>query len=285
MGDAISYFSIIGGIENKIEINYFDNIDYFLENYFVENFTLFEDLIYPSYILETPYRELLVAIARGDGKYFSSIRKAKLSDSVGEAIIEELISKNILYKELSREPPLKIHPKQKLRKDERFYKIQDKLRFKLPFFRFWFGFVISFRKDLIEKRANRFLENFLKHNERLYSLFFEQLCNLIAVENIFKKEKIISRGSYWNIYTEFDILLLDKNKNLFLGECKYKDRKVCKNELSKLKEKAIYSNINAHKYIIFSKSGFSNELLQLKDKNLMLFDLEDLKKEIYLETL
>jgi hypothetical protein len=63
-----------------------------------------------------------------------------------------------------------------------------------------------------------------------------------------------------------------------LGECKYKERKVCKNELSKLKAKAEQSGINVDTYALFSKSGFSNELLQTQDEDLLLFSLDDLER-------
>jgi len=244
---------------------------------FVENFTNFQDLVSPSYLIETPYRELLVAVARGDGKLYSVLRKAKLSGSAGERVIDELVSLGILKVEHSRESPLRIHPKHKLPKDQRAYRIQDKLRFTQPFMRFWFGFVTYYRKDLALGKSEKFLENFEKHYERLRSLVYEQLCNDLLVDYYKNKETIISSGSYWNIYSEFDILAVTKSKKLILGECKYKDRTVCKNELTKLKQKAAESGMKVDVYALFSKSGFSKELLGLQDKKLLLFDLNDLK--------
>ncbi|HHO65228.1 MAG TPA: hypothetical protein ENJ71_01770, partial [Epsilonproteobacteria bacterium] len=91
------------------------------------------------------------------------------------------------------------------------------------------------------------------------------------------KSPLLSSGSYWDQYSEFDILAVTRDKKLILGECKYKDRKICKNELNKLKDKALQSGIPVDLYALFSKSGFSNELLGMKDKNLLLFDLNDLK--------
>lgn len=72
--------------------------------------------------------------------------------------------------------------------------------------------------------------------------------------------------------------LSQKVKKIILGECKYKDRTVCKNELTKLKMKAAESGIKVDVYALFSKSGFSKELLGMKNENLLLFDLNDLKK-------
>jgi len=248
-----------------------------VESNFVDNFTKFQTLVSPSYLLETPYREVLVAVARGDGKLYSVIRKAKLSESAGERIVDELISLDILKVEYSRESPLRTHPKHKLPKVQRAYRIQDKLRFTKPFMRFWFGFVTYFRKELVLGGGEKFLENFEQHYERLRSLVYEQLCDDLLLKHYENIEPIISSGSYWNVYSEFDILAVTKSKKTILGECKYKDRTVCKNELTKLKQKAAESGMKIDVYALFSKSGFSKELLGMQSDSLLLFDLNDLK--------
>jgi len=246
-----------------------------IESNFINNFIKFQNLLSPSYLLEAPYSELLAAVARGDGKLYSALRKAKLSESAGEKIVKELISLDILKVEHSRESPLRMHPKHKLPKEQRAYRIQDKLRFTQPFMRFWFGFVTYFRKELALGGGEKFLENFEQHYERLRSLVYEQLCNDLLLKVY--DEPIISSGSYWNVYSEFDILAVTKSKKLILGECKYKDRTVCKNELTKLKQKAAESGMKVDVYALFSKSGFSKELLGLQDEKLLLFELNDLK--------
>ncbi len=248
-----------------------------VESNFVEHFTKFQTLVTPSYLLESPYRELLFAIAHGDGKLYSVLRKAKLSEATGEKIVDELVSLDILKVETSREAPLRVHPKHKLPRDQRSYRIQDKLRFVQPFMRFWFGFVDYYSDELALGQGEKFLENFEKHYERLRSLVYEQLSNDLFLHYYEGKEKILSSGSYWNIYSEFDILAVTKSKKIILGECKYKDRTVCKNELTKLKQKAAESGIKVDTYALFSKSGFSKELLGMQNEKLLLFDLNDLK--------
>ncbi len=245
---------------------------------FVEQFATFEQMISPSYLLESPYREILTAAARGDGKYYSVLRKARMSESVGEGIMDELVSLGVLRIEPSREQPLKTHPKHKLKKELRSYRIQDKLRFVQPFMRFWFGFVSPFSQMLIEGRGESFLENFTNHYERLRTLVYEQLCDAFLVDYFADTTPLLSHGSYWNQYSEFDILAVTSEKKLVLGECKYKERKVCRNELNKLKAKALQSGIKADIYALFSKDGFSNELLGMEDDNLLLFDLTDLQR-------
>jgi hypothetical protein len=275
---AVEYFSILGGIEEHIELDYFESVSAMVEANFVKNFSSFEQMVTPSYLLETPYRELLTVVARGDGKYYSVLRKAKLSEGVGERIVSELVELGILRVELSREQPLKTHPKHKLKKELRHYRIQDKLRFVNPFLRFWFGFVSYYRNALIQGKSDAFMTNFHNHYERLRTLVFEQLCNDLLIDYFSQTTPLLSHGSYWNQHSEFDILAVTSDKKLVLGECKYKDRKVCKNELNKLKAKALQSGIKVDIYALFSKDGFSNELLGMRDENLLLFDLNDLQR-------
>lgn len=274
---AVEYFSILGGIGKNIELDYFDDVFSMVESNFIQNFSKFQSLVSPSYLLESPYREILIAVARGDGKRYSVLRKAKLSETLGEEIVQELVNLKVLKVEASRESPLRMHPKHKLKKEQRSYRVQDKLRFVQPFMRFWFGFVIYYKKDLLLGQGDAFLENFEKHYERLRSLVYEQLCDALLTQHYEDKNPLISRGSFWNIHSEFDILAVTKDKKIILGECKYKDRKVCKNELTKLKAKALESGIKVAVYALFSKSGFSNELLQTQDETLLLFDLNDLE--------
>lgn len=273
MEQAVEYFSILGGIGENIELDYFDDVHSMVRSNFVDNFSKFQALVTPSYLLETPYREVLMAVARGDGKFYSVLRKAKLSEALGEKIIQELVTLEVLRVEPSRESPLRIHPKHKLKKELRTYRVQDKLRFVKPFMRFWFGFVSYYKKELLAGKGDAFLDNFEKNYERLRTLVYEQLCDDLLVEHYRMKDPIISSGSYWDIHSEFDILAVTGSKKVILGECKYKDRKVCKNELTKLKAKAEESGLRVDIYALFSKSGFSNELLHLQDDRLLLFDL------------
>jgi len=275
---AIEYFSILGGVEESIELDYFDDAFSMVESNFVQNFSKFQTLVSPSYLLETPYWEVLMSVARGDGKFYTVLKKARLSEGVGEKIIQELISLNVLWLECSRESPLRVHPKHKLKKELRSYRIQDKLRFVDPFMRFWFGFVTYYKKELVQGDGSAFLENFQKNYERLRSLVYEQLCDALLVKHYESSTPLLSSGSYWNQHSEFDILAITSDKKLILGECKYKDRKVCKNELTKLKAKALQSGMKVDVYALFSKSGFSNELMQTKEENVLLFDLNDLKR-------
>jgi hypothetical protein len=273
---AIELFAVFGGVERDIELDFLDDFELLIRFSFIDRYQELSNLISPSYLLEEPYRYILISIARGDGRLSNVFRKARIGDALGLRIVQELVELGIVKLEKSREAPLKKYPNQKLERSLRSYKIESKIRFRLPFYRFWFGFVEPYSKELSEKKSQRFFENFQQHFSRLNSLVFEQLSNELLNQHY--NNRLLSMGSYWDVKSEFDILAKTTTGERIVGECKYKNRRVCKSELTKLKQKADISSLKADTYALFSKSGFSNELLNRKDKNLLLFELKDFRK-------
>ncbi len=269
------YFALYGGIEEQIDLNLFEDVSLSIEINCVQQFSQTEALITPSYLLESPYRDILIAIARGDGRLSNIYRRARVGESAGREIIDTMVSLGIVSLELSRQAPLRVHPKHLLKKNLRSYRIEPKVRFVKPFYCFWFGFVAPFRDALFAGDSLQFTQNFEQHKERTYSLVFEQLSTALLNQFFQKKDPIVSQGSFWDHHSEFDLLAITKNQKIILGECKYTSRKVTKKELTKLKEKALHSGIRVNTYALFSKSGFSKELMGIKSKELLLFTLED----------
>jgi hypothetical protein len=268
---AIEYFSIFGAIEVPLEFDYFANLFESIQNLVENDFEKLESSISPEYILKSPYREILIAAARGDGRVYALLKKAKISETLGEKIIEELVLLGVIYQEHSREY---IHDA------KRGYRVQSKVRFVKPFYRFWFGFIEPYRNAIGESNVNAFMEYFQKGYERLRSLVFEQLSNEILEEHFSKHDPIISHGSYWDKDNEFDIISITKSGKVIFGECKYKNRKVCKNELTKLIVKSQMLQLKPDIFVLFSKQGFSNELTNNPPKDVMLFNLEDIQQKI-----
>jgi len=271
----IEYFSFYGGAEDRLDLNFFEEIEISMDSQFVQNISEMEQLILPSYLLESPYSKLLTAVARGDGKLNNVLHRAHIGDGLGKDIIADLVELGILSVEESRESPLRTYPKQAIKKNLRSYRIQPKIRFAKPFYRFWFGFVEPYRKNLASRIGDGFMENFYQHRDKAISLVFEQLSNLLLEQHFSPKDPLLSKGSFWDRHSEFDILSVTRSKKVILGECKYTSRTVCRNELTKLQDKAKSSGIRVDYFALFSKSGFSNELLGDKSKELLLFSLDD----------
>lgn len=262
-------------MEEALELDFFDDLESIIRFNFVEKYKVLNGFISPSYLIEEPYRWLLVSIARGDGRLSNVFRKARVGDALGLRLLNELKELGIIAFEESREAPLKKYPNQKLEKSLRSYKIEPKVYFKKPFHRFWFGFVEPYHKELNAGDSKRFFENFEKHFSRLHSFVFEQLSQELL--NLHYKNQLTLNGNYWDKYSEFDIWATHKDGRQILGECKYTSRHVCKNELRKLRAKAETSELEIDVFALFSKRGFSNELKNSIDKDLLLFELEDFR--------
>ena len=276
MEQAIELFAVFGGVEEALELDFFDDLDSIIRFNFIEHYKVMNELISPSYLIEEPYRYLLVSIARGDGRLSNVFRKARVGESLGLRLVNELVELNIIELEDSREPALKEYSNQKLEKSLRNYKIEPKIRFKKPFHRFWFGFVEPYHKDLNREDSKRFYENFEQHFSRLHSFVFEQLSQELL--NTYYGNQLVVNGNYWDKHSEFDIWATHKDGTTILGECKYTNRHICKSEFRKLRNKAEISGLKVDIFALFSKSGFSNELKNCTAKNLLLFELEDFKK-------
>ncbi|MBN2824415.1 MAG: hypothetical protein JXQ76_03745 [Campylobacterales bacterium] len=272
------YFALFGGVEESLTLDPALSIEENIDNNIFKNFAVFDALVAPTYIKKVPFRSFLISTSRSDGKIYNIFKRARVNEAIGKEIIAQLLELDIITIIESREAPLKTYPKQKIKKALKGYKIQPKIRFREPFYNFWFGFVEPFRSEITNGNYERFFEYFAKHSIRATSLVYEQLSNALIAQEFDTR----SSGNYWDKESEFDILALSDDKKLILGECKYKNKKICKSELSKLEYKAALSKLTPDIWVLFSKNGFSNELLKSKNDNLRLYDLNDFKQFLHI---
>ena len=136
MEQAIEYFSLYGGVDARLALDLFEDIMLSSEIHFVQQFALTERVLEPSYVSETPYREILTAVARGDGRLSNVYRRAKIGEGAGGEIVDTLVGLGMLSLEHSRQAPLRSHPKHSLKKHLRHYRIEPKVRFSKPFIAF-----------------------------------------------------------------------------------------------------------------------------------------------------
>lgn len=223
--------------------------------------------------IQDPY--FLSTLATGDRKIESAIRKSFVQERSGYKSLEALLDKNLIQTELSREKPIQKHPKQKLKRELRRYRIQNKVRFNKPFLRFWYRYIYPHSEEIQAKDFANIIDFIMHDLENFVSLTFEDLCNELLKEHF---PEAITSGSYWDRKVEIDILLELPQDRVIVGECKWKNSKICKKTLTSLQKKAKIAGFNPKYYALFSKSSFSNELLKSKDPSLLLFDLEDFKE-------
>jgi len=212
----------------------------------------------------------LIKLARSDRKKFS-VNKI-LPQSMTNMVYAKLFSKDFLVLEKSQEKPRVKNKRQILKKSERAYKIEDKIHFNSHFSRFWFRFIEPNLSLLKEGRSEEILELIRREFDEYASLGFELLSGELMAKKLGFNGILLS--SFWSKNIELD-MLFSINGKIIVGEAKYKERKICKNVLNLVLHKCERLGIKPDIIALFSKSGFSNELLGLKDERLRLYEIKD----------
>jgi len=259
--EFMRYYAIVGGMpayllqmdnEKSPEENIMEKIFSSTEFLFNEvEFTLKEELREPK-----NYLAILRAISWGKRKF-------------GEIVNETGLGKNVLTKYLNvlerlrlieKEVPATESNQHKSRKG--LYRVTDN------FFRFWFQFVYPYKSELQIGRKQEILERYQQCSSSLEAVVYEKVC----CELIFDFEKQLFRieraGRWWEKEKEIDLVgVSKKEKKIVFGECKWSTKLVGTNIFMELKKKASAVQWERGKreefYILFSKSGFTPDMLKL----------------------
>jgi hypothetical protein len=278
MEQCIDLFAIFGGLDDPINTD--EDVETLIIKHILEPFEKHQKHIFEPLGDDLLYSKLLHAISIGDRRLDSAYRRARIGKERGREAFEFLHRIGYLSIEHSREVPLlKIHPKQRFKKEIERHKISHKLRFQSPFLRFWFAFVEPFSKSIHEHNYAPMMEHFHTHHNEFVGFIFEELCGLFIHEilSLRFEDTVVDSGSYWDREVEIDLLSETARGELWIGECKWTNHKLNKKELHKLEEKWTKLSLSPDKILLFSKRGFSNELLTLKERRLYLYSAEDLE--------
>lgn len=254
------FYSIFDEFEFDLKLSLYENI---LNIFILKAFDILASLNLDENALKA-----LSVLSKNDRKRYSINKSIPHFQALG--LINKLLEKNILILEKSQEKPIIKNKRQKVKKELRSYNIQDKVVFKNQGLRFFFYFIYPKLNLIAMKKYNELIELIQENLEKYQSFTFELLCK----EFLEKKLKVDQVYSFWNYYHEID-LYYHENNFCVLGEVKFKERKICKNVLNILKSKAKQLQIQPNLYVLFSKSGFSKELILNKERNLLLYTLED----------
>ena len=275
----INYFSVFGGLGWNIDID--APLEELIQSQILDNFDLLNNQITELTSNEPQYLKLLTNLARGDRRIFSAFNKSGLSNMSGGLSLKHLQEVGVLEAEYSREePPLK--DGNKLKREISRHRISNKMRFTSPFLRFWFYFISPMKKEIELGNYEKVIENFRQHHQAFVGYTFEELSNELLKFKL-SSCTFIESGSYWDRHVEIDLMATTLDEKLIIGECKWKNHKLNKKELNKLNEKCEKVDFNPDIIMLFTKRGFSKELLSIQDKKLRLYtceDFEDLLKNI-----
>lgn len=277
MEGCISLFAVFGGLECDLDTDV--PVDALVERHILASFEEHRTALFAPLEGEELYVRLLRAIAVGDRRHHSAYRRARIGKEKGGEAFSYLRHIGYLTLERSREtPPVRVHPKQKFKREVERHRISHKLRFATPFIRFWFAFVEPFADSIRHGNFGPFMEHFHRHYNAFVGFTFEELCGLYIREILAERfdSDILDSGSYWDRDVEIDLLCDTYSGETWVGECKWTNHKVNKKELRHLEDKCSRLNLVPDKIFLFTKRGFSNELTHLKDPRLYLFSAEDL---------
>lgn len=160
-------------------------------------------------------------------------------------------------------------------------------------FQFWYRFVPN-GIDLIELGRGEIYYNVIvrPHLSDYMGSVFEDMCRYYTlyegVNGIFAGSLITQVGTWWGTNpskkeeTDIDVVGLDKiGKTAVLGECKFKNEVIDKSVFMALKERngLIDHRYRTIQYLLFSKSGFSDWILEhKKEEQIYPITLEDMYK-------
>ena len=255
--------------EFDLKHSYYDVFEA-IEAEILNNFLVLMPKFYFESDTNDAIKSALIKLARSDRKKFN-VNKI-LPQSLASKVYAKLFEKNFLLLEKSREVLPKRSINQMLKKEERGYKVEDKIHFNSHFSRFWFRFIEPNLSLLKEGRSEEILELIRREFDEYASLGFELLSGELMAKKLGFDGILLS--SFWSKNIELD-MLFSINGKIIVGEAKYKERKICKNVLNLVLHKCERLGIKPDIVALFSKSGFSKELLGLKDERLRLYEIKD----------
>lgn len=273
METQITYFSIFGGLGWDIDTSY--SVRDLVTSLILENYELLNEKMDELTMGDPINKRLLRALAVGDRRIFSAFKRAGLNNGNGGNALNFLEDMGLIQMEYSRERhPRQQNPNAKLKRKDARHRISHKVLFTHPFVRFWFYFIAPHKKEIQAKEYSLLLDNIDEKLNSYTSLVFEELSEILLNYNL-REAQIISSGSYWDANIEIDILTITQDDKIYVSECKWTNHKVNKNELRKLNDKCLKLKIIPTQIILFSKRGFSKELLQMRGPSLALYSCID----------
>ena len=260
----IEFYSVTGGVPKYIELFEQGNDIYeaIEKNILRPSGFLYDE---PDFLLQREvsdvgsYYSIIKTIAAGNHKLGKIAGSLEVKQTGITNYLKTLMDLDII----KREVPVTEKNPEKSKKG--LYKIKDN------FLLFWFKFIFPYRgmiesghkERVMERIRNNFIDNHV-------SYIYEDIC-LEMLWDLNEQDVLPfhfdNAGRWWDNENEIDIVGLDNDgKNIIFGECKYHRQPVGSEVLSELRRKAYEvkrdNDCRNEAYILFSESGFTQELIQ-----------------------
>ncbi|MBM3303636.1 MAG: ATP-binding protein [Candidatus Aenigmarchaeota archaeon] len=265
--DALKAYFILGGIPRYMEeFDPSDSIETNIRRKIIDKTSFLYNepvnLLFEEFRDFTPYTSILLAISEGRTKFneisdYSRISGNKLPKYLGVLERVKIIGKDI--------PVTERRTKSKTTR----YFINDN------FYRFWFRFIFR-NKSRVEQGMNAEVFNDVKKEMNAYfGKLFEEVCRENLANFGFKFDR---SGRWWHKDKEIDIVATSDEKEILLGECKWKENVNAESIARDLARKAgmVDWNRGARRetLAVFAKS-FSREIKKFEGRKVHCIDLRD----------
>lgn len=279
--DKAVCYGITGGIAKYLSL--LDDSVSLDENIIAQFFTksgyMYEEtnnLLAQEFRNVSTYNDIIEAIASGANKINEIADKTHYESTAVSHALSNLTAIGIVEKEFAITDESN---KKKVR-----YKFKDNM------FKFWYRFVPDavgaielgkgelYYKNVVKNKISEYMGEVFEDMARYYTLNVG-LCGELDCF-------VTSVGRWWGTNpqkqepTDIDVVGLDKNsKRAVLGECKYKNEPVDKKVYDALIERnGLISNAyTVVQYLLFSKSGFSDWIIEHTDHNMVkLVSIQDM---------
>ena len=262
---ALEYFTVFGGTGWDIDSS--KSVDELIKEKVLCNYEELHKGVINFTHGNGLYHMMLTIIALGVEYEDDVFKKAGVGRDKGEDAVDYLELKSLLKFDTSVAEP----------RNER-YKQSDKLLFEFPFMRFWFATISPYYQSICSGDFSEFESKWSALRGNFSILLSNLLVLELVKEHFIKKiesDPIVSIGSYYDKKIEITILAKRKSGKLLAGECKYSKTEAKMHMIDSLKEKCEKVGLDVDEYVLFSKNGFTSELKELDDENLMFLSKED----------
>ena len=276
MEDKITAYAILGGIPHYLK--QFDS-RLALEQNICKNILTRGSILYSEieFLMRQELREvstynmIIEAIALGNTGLNDISQKTQLDKTKLSAYLKNLRDLGIIYREFSMESPAK----EQANIQRGLYQITDN------YFAFWYTFVFPNLSELETDDVDGIWRYVVQPElDRFTSHAFEDVCRqYLRRQNRkgllpFRFTKI---GRWWNKSEEVDIMATEsKKQKLLLGECKYKSSSFRKADLEHLQRKLPLAEKLPTYFYLFSKGGYTENVLKLVDEHIIAVDFHRL---------
>ena len=265
--EQIQQYAVTGGVPKYIELfdtkkNIYRSIN---ENILSTGSFLYAE---PEFLLQKEVTEIgsyfsvLKTIAAGNHKLSKISSALGVSQSNLTSYLKTLIDLDVV----EREVPITEENPEKSKMG--LYQIKDN------FISFWFKFVYP-NKSMLESGHSNYVEDKIKNNfiDNHVSYVYEDICRNDVWSLLSEGISFNRVGRWWGSKdVEIDILAYDSiGTDIVFGECKYSKNKKGMETLENLQKKTTAVNWkkdNRNEYfVIYSKSGFTKELIEFAKGN------------------